>query len=566
MTNQELIFYIKEQLKAGIPAPLIKEVLVTRGGWRETDVDEGFRFIGVGGTKEAVSKPETPLPPPIPAQQPVVESVRPATLAQNVAAPVSVTVPIESPAVSQMSVYAPTQANEVPHFEGMQTPEHQQIIEITKKRASQKRMILVITILVLILGVGAFCTYAYMYYLNPTPERVFSKMISSMQKVKGLHYMTEAVTTLSLPSVNLGTTQMSGDKAEQTVTLKGEGTVDISDREHPTSESNFNLTTTLLPLNLSIATKSLNDIFYVQMPNMGAFTALVAPNLKSGDWLSFSKADLDQLALDTPAFKDRFHIDTAHVTDRITPEKRILLLKLFIESKAFAHTVSQPNEKLDGTIMHHYQWTLDKEALRAFLEQAIPLLSDMPLSNTDTQALTTFTHSFEITDGEIWIGMKDFLPHKIVFTLKAFNPESTNKISIASTTVAVAFSNFDKKLNIIAPANASSYYTLFRDARLKGKDAQLKAQLASARALAEIYYSSKKSYSGMCLSTDASISSMMSSVNTLISPDTLSCVDAKSTYRLYAHLLTNPAHYFCVDSTGSAVELESSPISSTLCN
>lgn len=73
MFNQELINYIKEQLRIGTPRDLIKDVLMTRGGWTAADVDEAIR-LATGQPK--VVAPTMPLPPTqtVTPQGPVVSN------------------------------------------------------------------------------------------------------------------------------------------------------------------------------------------------------------------------------------------------------------------------------------------------------------------------------------------------------------------------------------------------------------------------------------------------------------------------------------------------------------
>ena len=567
MINQDLVFYIKEQQRNGIPASVIKELLITRGGWKETDIDEAFKFITVGGTKEAVA----PTPPPTPA--PVVAPTPALKLETNIVSPA----PIQSPApVSQApvqpittntidsSIYAPTHANVAPEFEGSGKIKYPNVT--TKKSGKKAVLFAVIILLVLVIGGGG--AYAYMFYIHPTPERVLAKMISNISSVTGFDYSVESVTTLTLPTPKFGVT--NSDTATtpeaptpQTVTVKGTGTVDAHDTNNIESESKFNLKTTLLPIDVEVQTKSINGVFYVQIPNIGIFTSFISPSLKAGDWLSFSKSDLENAVKDNPQLITRFGVGSDAFAKKLTGEEKLELFKALGDTNTIISTVELPKETLSGITLHRYQWTLDKNGLVEFLKKALPIISGKMITTDDERQLSEFADSFDITDGEIWIGATDFLPHKIMFTMRK-KGDVTEGVNYITNTIS--FDNFGKTLSLSAPDTAHSYYDIFKTAREKGQDAKIKSSLASARAMAEIYYSQKGSYSGLCSATGTnSIESLLKNVNDTISPDKASCVDSKSSYRVYSHLVTDAVKYFCVDNLGTAIELITKPIDGYIC-
>lgn len=107
-------------------------------------------------------------------------------------------------------------------------------------------------------------------------------------------------------------------------------------------------------------------------------------------------------------------------------------------------------------------------------------------------------------------------------------------------------------------------------ARQGGSNASVKGSITSAKAQAEIYYTSSSTYSGVCAATAAqnglsalsaaaqSNSPATSVVNTLATAQvatTVNCHDNGTTgWALSAPLNGTPQRYFCSDSTGKSSE------------
>lgn len=88
-------------------------------------------------------------------------------------------------------------------------------------------------------------------------------------------------------------------------------------------------------------------------------------------------------------------------------------------------------------------------------------------------------------------------------------------------------------------------------ARSKGSDAAIKANLANARAQAELYYDeqSPNSYTNVCTSADGILSSVEATEE--ISSSVVCADNGGAGWTLTAELDTDGT-YYCVDSTGAA--------------
>ena len=100
-------------------------------------------------------------------------------------------------------------------------------------------------------------------------------------------------------------------------------------------------------------------------------------------------------------------------------------------------------------------------------------------------------------------------------------------------------------------------------ARTKGADSAIKASLANARAQAELYYDTGNTYVGVCTNATTGILGMKNSATNAGSAAT-ACQDALGAWAMSAQLKSNPAQYFCVDSTGTST-VKVNAVTTTAC-
>ncbi len=89
-------------------------------------------------------------------------------------------------------------------------------------------------------------------------------------------------------------------------------------------------------------------------------------------------------------------------------------------------------------------------------------------------------------------------------------------------------------------------------ARDKAKDTAIKADLSNLRSAAEWYAMDSESYNGFCNSDNAKRASDGIANN----KSTMHCLDEANTWAACAQLKAKSDYYFCVDSKGTAKEVE----------
>lgn len=97
---------------------------------------------------------------------------------------------------------------------------------------------------------------------------------------------------------------------------------------------------------------------------------------------------------------------------------------------------------------------------------------------------------------------------------------------------------------------ASVVLASLNSARDKGTDAAAKSNLNNMRAQAELFYDDAGNYTNVC--DDPNMSAAITAAG-----DTATCSDDADGWAASVELLSNEDTYYCVDSTGAAVEASS---------
>jgi prepilin-type N-terminal cleavage/methylation domain-containing protein len=117
---------------------------------------------------------------------------------------------------------------------------------------------------------------------------------------------------------------------------------------------------------------------------------------------------------------------------------------------------------------------------------------------------------------------------------------------------------------------ASVVLASLNSARTKGADAATKANLANARAQAEIYYDTNSNYTTVCTGTGGIATSITAATSS--SGAAATCNNAATAWAAYATLKqtnvvssASGTDYWCVDSTGASKAVDASPGAATNC-
>ncbi len=644
--NKELLLYIKTQIDLGTPTTVIKELLVTRGGWRESDVDEAIRTAATPLPPQPVVKPQpvalnvavqpkeletaktTPItaPTPVPAPQPVsspivtpkpvvdtpapVPTPAPAsvrvpgtTLVQPVApvvkpiidiaapAPTPVVTPVSAPIspatstpVAPVSVPAPipvatpaaapiatpltpmqsapvspvsTMTTMMPRQDGMamnmSSMSNLNSVQPVPKKGT--KALLLTTILLLVLLVGGAGAYAYMTYLSPKPTVAFAHVAQLLSESKTGQYKATITTSFDttgfepfLKKITKNETPAGGvqisENTTASLTVKLDGAFDMTDAAAPKTMTTIGVATTAVPMTLSVQTITLGKTLYVKLPDLSFLNDVLGGNASAflpGDWVSLARSEIGEAtggAIEVP---------------ETTPEVTGKIVNFFLQGGVIVPTLELSKDKYNDIAVHRYQFSVDKTALKQAILQSSLALSGAPLQPEEATMVDSLLNSMNIADGELWVGVWDRKPYKMSFTLKP----GADAQEIAAVKFEITFDGFGAPVSITVPTSAKPFLSLLTDYQKKAHDSGVKAGLVSVGPLAEIYYASKKSYTGLCTSPNGLASLLQSYTSGTY------CKDSARAYAVALPLMTETG-VACIDASTKIVTLAAAP-TGTVC-
>lgn len=103
---------------------------------------------------------------------------------------------------------------------------------------------------------------------------------------------------------------------------------------------------------------------------------------------------------------------------------------------------------------------------------------------------------------------------------------------------------------------ASIMYIVLGDARNKGKDANIEANLVNARGQIEVYYHlNGETYTGVCSATHADspqgAADFVSATDRENGAGVVTCLDAAREWAIEAQLVADETQFLCLDSSGA---------------
>jgi hypothetical protein len=449
------------------------------------------------------------------------------------------------------AVYQPTRADNTPFFTGMQKP-----AEAPAPRKS-KALLKTLIALVVLLMLGAGAAYGYFFYINPSPSVAFQTVVPALLSAKTGHLKTVATLDFdksalaaAVPSVQ--TPAVEGipisENTNSTATVTLETSFDKTVFDNPKSETVATATSSAFPMTLKLETKIVDRIMYAKVPDLGFLNDIIGGNTSAflpGDWVAFQPSEISSmlsLPIELPLLQG---VDAA---------KQKQVEDIFIKGGAVTPTIELSKATLDGTTVHRYQFSFDKEALKKSAQDSYAFLYGSPMPDSQVQALTQFLDGFTISDGELWVGVWDRKPHRIIFTVK---PSGDLGAKLHAIKFDITLSSFGTPVTITAPASPKSFTSLFEQTKKQTQDAGIKAALGSIMANAQIYYSVKKSYAGLC-AAPTGLKGLLDTFAPKLLPGVAYCKDAAKQFAV-AMPLSSETGVACVDATGKVATIAATP-------
>ena len=335
-----------------------------------------------------------------------------------------------------------------------QTGEMPDLIRQAQPAKVNKKLVAIIAVVILLLGAGSAFGYFYYFSQPLTPEQVLRKMYDNVRTIKTLAYSGDITATL-YPQAN---NAASGTA----LTSSFNGEADISDLANTKQSSTISLSSGASPqgFNGTAEFRNLGNVFYVKLDKLD-FGAV--PGEKSNPMSAIVAIFMNQwFKIDPAAIGQAFFKDQADQvlkigsSTRLSADKVQKIMDMAVQDQVITVAQVLPNETVDGQDAYHYKLAVSKDGLKSFVAAAYPILYDQGTDASSSEQLRSIEASVDsiqlggLNDLEIWIGAKDFFPHKISANITTFQGSEKG----ANIILNARQNNFNQPVAIAAPEGA----------------------------------------------------------------------------------------------------------------
>lgn len=309
-------------------------------------------------------------------------------------------------------------------------------------------------VLVFVFLVGGY--FAYATY-SQSPSRVLGQMFKRFPEVKTFSYGAELKTEVEVPNLqefNQSTAATPAPDAGQdsqnqqtSFVLSSDGVVDNRDAAVPRSAATIKASIEQPGQKITLAGeyRQLGNTSYAQLTEFPDFGLVDAQKVK-GRWVRLDKAETDDTerpSAGTPT------TPPTPTPDALSPDQINQVKETIRQSKAARITDKLKGERLDGQAMHHYKYEADKDAMIEMMAKIQGILSKKPVSEQEIVDARKDLDPLEFQPGEIWIGKKDYLPHKLTINFVIKKSEFVQKDTAVQLTLGLK--NLNQELTIEPP-------------------------------------------------------------------------------------------------------------------
>jgi len=511
MVNDQLLGYVKQQLSMGVSREGIATNLKS-AGWDDNDVNEVFSAL-------LPTSSSSMIPP---------------------------TQPVSDVKINEQSVVG-MNSDDVHH--------------------RSKKIIPVIAMLVLLCTAGAASSYVYYTGAFVTLPKLLAESVDKSKVVTSSKYEVNLSVDFSElkdiynPLDSLSDLGIDSSKINFTIN----GASDRSDKDNPKLSSNilFNVGGYI---SVEAESRLIDNTLYMKlakMPTLGNFP-LPIPEFSQYEnkWFNFPLKLAGEEAMEDP-FYPSISFGDNYPFGELTPQQKDELYKILREV-SFIKTVKRLSpETVGGVSSYHFSFDLDKEVLASYIESIQTYIKSIDKNNEmllyiDRESIVQVLNQVKDFMGEIWIGRNDKLVHKIDLSF-GVQPDmvKNEKLKIRLTS---SMSDYGKPVVVVTPAESTPLSDLMeesmKNARMKGNEASIKANISFARTEAELFHDKNiNGYLKFCSSNELKEARKL--IENVGGTEFI-CRDAKKSYVISVKLLSS-ANYWCVDSTGASKSVVRSP-------
>jgi len=439
-------------------------------------------------------------------------------------------------------------------------------------------------IILITLGALLLCgglIFGYFYYFQ-SPEKILQKTSERSASINALEFQG----ALNIDVYSMGNESESWNNplfspqsiSNANFSVDFSGAADNIDANNPKGYYKFNLKaggqTQAISASASILDvemRVINKIVYTKLNTsmLAAFTTSTSSPALSllNNWIRIDPNELKDM---NAPFGTGQTFNTTQGMGSLSQDQLDKINKIVSEAKIYKNIEKLADEQIDGQSVYHLKMLIDGAELKRSIKEIA--IVTQGLTADQTQYFNSMLDEIELNfdENEIWISKKDFLPRKIILGLimgSKDNPsEPSGKISLE-----IVFSNFNKPVQVDIPQQSIPFMEAFgtllmeisnQRAPLAASDARIKADIAQTRDLAQMEYIDHGSFMSVCKKStlNTAISELLS-INADISDSggAAVCYASATKYCIYSVLKKDPTQYFCVDSSGRAMQYTSVP-------
>ncbi|HEV8601061.1 MAG TPA: hypothetical protein VGQ87_00485 [Patescibacteria group bacterium] len=289
----------------------------------------------------------------------------------------------------------------------------------------------------------ALVVLAVIYY-PPSTQKVIAKMYSKLSAIT-----TSEITGKIDLQVTLGTSLseldqqvMTGAPKQIKGSLEFDTVSDISDVNNPKSSGTIKLSGEGLVL--AAETRGIGKIFYFKLTEAPLLGFIDTGTFKD-QWLRV-ESDPNNMA----------GIRGSNPAELMAQQKEDIRQAL-AEAKILNIETKLPAEKIAGVATYHFKFSIDKQNLGKFIVKVSQIMNQ-PMTEQQTADFNKGLESVELTNGEVWIGKKDFMPYKLLTNL-SFKSEAAQ--SQGTMAVNLTVKDYNQAVQIETPYPSKTLQELF---------------------------------------------------------------------------------------------------------
>jgi hypothetical protein len=321
---------------------------------------------------------------------------------------------------------------------------------------SKKIFFIIAAIVVLLLaGGGAYAYYSGTFVSLPV---LASKAITNARASTSATYDTTV--TVDFSEMSSATNDMAQlfSTTSNKLSVTAKGSYDGSDPKNLKSDAVISFTMGSFSAGAEI--RVLNDTLYgvlTKAPTIAFFPVLSAYENK---WFSVPYKSENGHVASNPV-TSLSPIDP-NVTDQLTTEQKDHIYKMSQDAHFIKMVKKLPLETIGGELSYHFIFDLDREGIRAYLESLKAYVNTIGKDNSALSAFDPTSFSKDLDQlrdfqGEIWIGRKDALLHKLMLTF-GIQPDIAKAEQVKVNLVSVV-TGWNQPVSIVTPAESIPFET-----------------------------------------------------------------------------------------------------------